>query len=240
VALTLGAMAPPKLNVRAMGEGGAGGGLSPNSLARSLSLHALSHSINNWVHTLLIRQVTDGRVVAVGADRTFAAHRWITPNSSAAGSFTFTSSPASPALPFAIDGDSLPPRRVAAPLAGSITQERMGRCFAVLPDARLLLSCGHWDHSLRCTAVAEGAAVQTLRQHKDVVTCLALAAAGEVLVTGSRDTTLMVWGGAPSRKTRGKVREGKRRAAGSSAATAGAHAPLRLALPSRGGAWAGC
>ena len=80
--------------------------------------------------------------------------------------------------------------------------------------------------------------VQALQQHWAAAGVS--PGSGEVLVTGSRDTTLMVWGGAPSRKTRGKVREGKRRAAGSSAATAGAHAPLRLALPSRGGAWAGC
>ena len=86
----------------------------------------------------------------------------------------------------------------------------MGRCFAVLPDARLVLSCGHWDHSLRCTAVDSGLAVQTLRQHRDVVTCLALGAGGEVLVTGSRDTTLMIWGGVQSAR---KARPGGGKAA---------------------------
>jgi len=74
------------------------------------------------VAALVHLAVTEGRVVAVGADRTFASHRWITPNSSAAGTFTFTSSPASPGLPYAIDGDAVPPRRVTAPLAVSSAQ----------------------------------------------------------------------------------------------------------------------
>ena len=67
--------------------------------------------------------------------------------------------------------------------------------FAFLPKSKLLFTCGHWDHSLRITHAETGNLVQSVRQHKDVTTCLALAKDfGQCwLVTGSRDCTLMVW-----------------------------------------------
>lgn len=61
--------------------------------------------------------VQDGRVLAAASDRTFQAHYWVTPSSSASGTFTFTSSASSPGLPYAIEPDSHSPRRVAAPFA---------------------------------------------------------------------------------------------------------------------------
>ena len=35
--------------------------------------------------------------------------------------------------------------------------------------------------------------IQSIAAHKDIVTCLALGSDSRTLVTGSRDTTLMVW-----------------------------------------------
>ena len=48
------------------------------------------------------------------------------------------------------------------------------------------------DRSLRCSHVSTGNTAQRFRAHADVVTCVALSD-GHTLVTGSRDTTLMVW-----------------------------------------------
>eukprot|EP00965_Chrysotila_dentata_P228938 6196889-Pleurochrysis_carterae.AAC.1 len=45
----------------------------------------------------------------------------------------------------------------------------------------------------RCTSVADGRPLQCLRAHSDVVTCVALSEDGSTLVSGSRDTTSMVW-----------------------------------------------
>lgn len=69
------------------------------------------------------------------------------------------------------------------------------RLFAFLPEGKLLFSCGHWDHSLRATSTESGRLVQSVCQHSDVITCVALAKDfGQTwLVTGSRDCTLMVW-----------------------------------------------
>ena len=70
-----------------------------------------------------------------------------------------------------------------------------GQLFAFLPEARILFTCGHWDHSLRATSVETGCLVQSVCQQKDVITCLALAHdfGHYWLVSGSRDCTLMVW-----------------------------------------------
>jgi len=67
--------------------------------------------------------------------------------------------------------------------------------FAYLPESKLIFTCGHWDHSCRVTAVESGHLIQTLRQHRDVITCLAVAKdfGQRWLITGSRDCTLMVW-----------------------------------------------
>lgn len=67
--------------------------------------------------------------------------------------------------------------------------------FAFLPENKLIFTCGHWDHSCRITNAETGNLVQSVRQHRDVITCLALARdfGQRWLVTGSRDCTLMVW-----------------------------------------------
>ena len=64
---------------------------------------------------------------------------------------------------------------------------------AVSADGRYLFTCGYWDRAVKCSSLADGRSVQSLRAHTDVVSCLALTADGAALVTGSRDTTLMVW-----------------------------------------------
>lgn len=68
-----------------------------------------------------------------------------------------------------------------------------GHALAVAPDGKLLFSGGHWDGSLRVTALPRGRLVSQLRHHLDVVTCLALDTCGIYLISGSRDTTCMVW-----------------------------------------------
>lgn len=82
--------------------------------------------------------------------------------------------------------------RYHAPL---IEEHITARNFAYLSEAKLLFSCGHWDRSVRVTYIETGRLVQTLRAHRDVVSCLALAKdyGSRWLVTGSRDCTIIVW-----------------------------------------------
>ena len=67
--------------------------------------------------------------------------------------------------------------------------------FAFHEDTKLLFSCGHWDHSLKVTAIETCRILQSVTQHRDVITCLSLSSdyRNTWLVSGSRDCTVMIW-----------------------------------------------
>ena len=48
----------------------------------------------------------------------------------------------------------------------------------------MIACCGYWDNSIRCYSSEEGRLLQSLRQHKDIVTCIALGSDGTTLVSG--------------------------------------------------------
>ncbi|KAG7265442.1 hypothetical protein CRUP_002251 [Coryphaenoides rupestris] len=76
--------------------------------------------------------------------------------------------------------------------------------FVVSHDGKLLFSGGHWDNSLRVTSLLRAKSLGLHIRHMDIVTCLATDHCGIHLMSGSRDTTCMVWqvlqqqGGAPA------------------------------------------
>ena len=49
---------------------------------------------------------------------------------------------------------------------------------------QVIVSCGYWDNSIRCYNVDDGRLLQSLRQHKDIVTCVSLGSDGCTLVSG--------------------------------------------------------
>ena len=80
-------------------------------------------------------------------------------------------------------------RPLGVPFASGIL---VSQCFAATTDGKLLLSCGHWDESFRCSAIDNSRQpVQIIKKHKDIITCIAID--GQVVATGSRDTTVAIW-----------------------------------------------
>ncbi len=67
------------------------------------------------------------------------------------------------------------------------------KLFAVTPDARFVFSGGHWDNSLQVFSVAKTKTVCKVVRHMDVITCLSLDHGGNYVMSGSRDTTSIVW-----------------------------------------------
>lgn len=65
--------------------------------------------------------------------------------------------------------------------------------FAASHDAKYVFSGGHWDWSLRVYSLIKSKMINSLIHHSDIITCLALDSTGYVLVTGSRDTTCVIW-----------------------------------------------
>uniref|UniRef100_A0A5F8H4S1 Neurobeachin like 1 n=1 Tax=Monodelphis domestica TaxID=13616 RepID=A0A5F8H4S1_MONDO len=67
------------------------------------------------------------------------------------------------------------------------------KLFVVSHDAKLLFSAGHWDNSIRVTSLTKGKMIAQHIRHMDIVTCLSTDYCGIHLISGSRDTTCMIW-----------------------------------------------
>ncbi|CAF4138084.1 unnamed protein product, partial [Rotaria sp. Silwood2] len=80
---------------------------------------------------------------------------------------------------------------IAAPFSSSL--EINYHLFAVSHDAKFVFSGGHWDWSLRVYSLVKSKIISSLIHHTDIITCLTLDSTGYILVTGSRDTTCVIW-----------------------------------------------
>ncbi|CAF1245717.1 unnamed protein product [Adineta ricciae] len=78
-----------------------------------------------------------------------------------------------------------------APFALSI--DITSRLFAVSHDAKYIFSGAHWDRSLRTYSISKTKSIHSITRHTDIITCLTLDSTGYILITGSRDTTCIVW-----------------------------------------------
>uniref|UniRef100_A0A670IMK9 Neurobeachin-like protein 2 n=1 Tax=Podarcis muralis TaxID=64176 RepID=A0A670IMK9_PODMU len=82
-------------------------------------------------------------------------------------------------------------RSVSGPFAPGL--EITPKLFVASHDAKLLFSGGHWDNSIRVMSLTKGKLMAQHIRHMDIVTCLAMDFCGIHLISGSRDTTCMIW-----------------------------------------------
>jgi WD40 repeat protein len=122
-------------------------------------------------------------LITVSSSRVIGQHKFSSSNSS--------SVMANPPYPFQFDVDLQSNKKIGAPFAQDL--KLSSNQFACLKNGALLLSCGHWDSSIKCTWMDNVHPVQSLNKHKDLVTCLALGVDGKLFVSGSKDTTVLVW-----------------------------------------------
>lgn len=153
----------------------------------------LTSIIPNTTHpplSLIYVSVLDSNIVLVNQGLTMSVKMWLTTQLHSGGSFTFSGSQ-DPF--FGIGSDVLPPCKISTPLAENI--ELGKQCFTTLqmPSENFLVTCGNWENSFLVISLNDGRIVQSIRQHKDVVSCVAVTSDGSVLATGSYDTTVMVW-----------------------------------------------
>ncbi|XP_073757180.1 neurobeachin-like protein 2 isoform X3 [Callorhinus ursinus] len=144
-------------------------------LVLALVPHRQSHSFTI--------QGTSDLLVTVSASGLLGIHSWLPYDRNINNYFSFSkdATMGNPKMQRLLSGPWVPDRGVS------------GQALAVAPDGKLLFSGGHWDGSLRVTALPRGKLLKQLNRHLDVVTCLALDTCGIYLISGSRDTTCMVW-----------------------------------------------
>eukprot|EP00850_Spirogloea_muscicola_P002934 SM000011S19112 [mRNA] locus=s11:883394:901254:- [translate_table: standard] len=144
------------------------------------------------VKSIVFVGLLEGRSVALTAGGVMIVRSWITPQlQSSGGPFTFT---ASQEAYYGV-GEALMTCRVGGSFLSCV--EPNPTCFGILfgtvANSAYILSCGHWDNSFKCHSISEGKLAQSIGQHKDLVTCLSVASDARFVITGSRDTTVIVW-----------------------------------------------
>lgn len=156
----------------------------------SINLTSIISSTSSSPSAVLYVGIFDSNIVLVNEGLTMSVKIWLTTQLQSGGNFTFsgTQDPF-----FGIGSDILSPRKIGSPLAEYI--ELGAQCFATLrtPSENFLISCGNWENSFHVISLSDGRMLQSIRQHKDVVSCVAVTSEGSILATGSYDTTVMVW-----------------------------------------------
>ncbi|XP_034145638.1 neurobeachin-like protein 1 isoform X8 [Esox lucius] len=139
-----------------------------------------------------ITQGSPDTMVTLSQNCLMGTHGWLPYDKNISNYFTFIKDPTvtNPKTQRYLSGPFSPGMEVTSGL------------FVVSHDGKLLFSGGHWDNSLRVTSLCKGKTVGQHIRHMDIVTCLSTDYCGIHLISGSRDTTCMVWqilqqGGAP-------------------------------------------
>ncbi|GAB2247807.1 hypothetical protein Droror1_Dr00007689 [Drosera rotundifolia] len=155
----------------------------------SIGLTSILSSTSN-PSMLLYVGLVDSNIVLVNQGRTISVKLWLTSQLQSGGNFTFSGSQDHF---FGIGSDILSPRKTGSPLAENI--EPGAPCYATLqtPTENFLISSGNWDNSFEVISLSDGRVVQSIRQHKDVVTAVSVTSDGSIVATGSHDTTVMLW-----------------------------------------------
>ncbi|XP_053569691.1 neurobeachin-like protein 2 isoform X2 [Bombina bombina] len=136
----------------------------------------------NQFHSFM-NQGSPDILVTVSANGLLGTHGWLPYDKNISNYFSFTKDPTV--------SSTKAQRFILGPFAQGA--ELSSTNLVVSHDAKLLFSGGHWDNSLRVTSLSKGKVIGLITRHIDVVTCLALDLCGIYLISGSRDTTCMVW-----------------------------------------------
>ncbi|XP_027772213.1 BEACH domain-containing protein B isoform X3 [Solanum pennellii] len=156
----------------------------------SINLTSMVSCASSCPSATLYVNVLDSNIVLVNQGLSMSVKTWVTTQLQSGGNFTFSSSQ-DPF--FGIGSDILPPRKIGSPLAENI--ELGAQCFGTLstPSEIFLITCGTCENSFQVISLTDGRMVQSIRQHKDVVSCISVTSDGSILATGSYDTTVMIW-----------------------------------------------
>ncbi|KAH9489603.1 Neurobeachin-like protein 1 [Bulinus truncatus] len=131
----------------------------------------------------ILQQGMPDSLITVTQEGIIGVHGWLPFDKSIPNFYTFDKDPTmlSPKTKKRVGGSFSPGLKISAKL------------FVVSHDAKLLFSGGYWDNSLQVYSLSRPRVVNHIIRHIDIITCLALDNCGRHLVTGSKDTTCMVW-----------------------------------------------
>ncbi len=128
-------------------------------------------------------------LITISSSGIVGTHGWLpydrnNPGGGSNNDFTFDLDPT-----FESSSKSQPKRKIPTSFAPGIPMT--SRLFVTTSDGKHIISGGHWDNSVRVYSLHKSRTVASVVRHIDIVTCV--AASGHYLITGSRDTTSIVW-----------------------------------------------
>lgn len=156
----------------------------------SISLTSIVSNTSQSSSAILYVGLMDSNVILVNEGLNLSVKTWVSTQVQSGGNFTFSGSQDHF---FGVGSEMLSPRKIGIPVPEHV--ELGEQCFATMqaPSENFLISCGNWENSFQVISLSDGRMVQSIRQHKDVVSCIAVTSDGSILATGSYDTTVMVW-----------------------------------------------
>uniref|UniRef100_A0A0E0E5B8 BEACH domain-containing protein n=1 Tax=Oryza meridionalis TaxID=40149 RepID=A0A0E0E5B8_9ORYZ len=159
---------------------------APQSIALTSSVSStISH-----MSALLFIGLLDNAVILMNEGLILSIKLWLTTQLQSGGNFTF-SGPQDHF--FGIGSDVISPRKIGTFLAENVNFGRQYLATMQINSDKYLILCGNWENSFQIISLSDGRIVQSIRQHKDVVACVAVSSRGNVVATGSYDTTVMIW-----------------------------------------------
>uniref|UniRef100_A0A0E0Q1M9 BEACH domain-containing protein n=1 Tax=Oryza rufipogon TaxID=4529 RepID=A0A0E0Q1M9_ORYRU len=159
---------------------------APQSIALTSSVSStISH-----MSALLFIGLLDNTVILMNEGLILSIKLWLTTQLQSGGNFTF-SGPQDHF--FGIGSDVISPRKIGTFLAENVNFGRQCLATMQINSDKYLILCGNWENSFQIISLSDGRIVQSIRQHKDVVACVAVSSRGNVVATGSYDTTVMIW-----------------------------------------------
>ncbi|KAJ3424666.1 beach domain-containing protein [Anaeramoeba flamelloides] len=80
-------------------------------------------------------------------------------------------------------------KKIGCPFANKM--KIFSNCFFLIKSSKCFISSGYFDNSFKIINAESGNLIQSISVHKDAVTTISFE--NNILVTGSRDTTVIVW-----------------------------------------------
>uniref|UniRef100_A0A453SW25 BEACH domain-containing protein n=8 Tax=Aegilops tauschii TaxID=37682 RepID=A0A453SW25_AEGTS len=170
---------------------------------QSITLTSSVSSTISHMSAVLFIGLLDNTIILMNEGLILSVKLWLTTRTQLGGNFTFSGPQENF---FGVGSDVISPRKIGTFLAENVKFGRQLLATMQINSDKYLILCGNWENSFQIISLSDGRIVQSIRQHKDVVGCVAVSSDGNVVATGSYDTTVMIWHAFRGRPSEKKMR----------------------------------
>ncbi|KAM0841857.1 hypothetical protein ACQ4PT_058739 [Festuca glaucescens] len=137
---------------------------------QSITLTSSVSSTISHMSAVLFIGLLDGTIVLMNEGLILSEKLWLTTRMQLGGNFTFSGPQENF---FGVGPDVISPRKIGTFLAENVKLGRQFLATMQINSEKYLILCGNWENSFQIISLCDGRIVQSIRQHKDVVGCVA-------------------------------------------------------------------